>query len=93
MSKRGAVTNVRRIAREIVKFAGDHDTESILHADDPDLESMLHEVQSVAISLSVCISELISLMKRRDPEYAATVDVIESPQDDAIEPESKDEKD
>ena len=54
---------------------------------------MLHEVQSVAISLSVCISELISLMKRRDPEYAATVDVIESPQDDAIEPESKDEKD
>lgn len=92
MSKRDADTNVRRIAREIVKFAGSHSTESMLLAGDPDLESMLHKVQSVAISLSVGISELISLMKRQDPEsVATTVDVTESPQDDAVE--SKDEKD
>lgn len=84
MPKKGADTKVRKIAREIV--------ESV---DDPDLEGMLYEVQSAAISLSVSTSELISLMKRRDPEYAAVIEAMEDTQDDQEpdEAESTDESD
>ncbi len=73
MPGKGMDTKVRRIARRIAAAVG---SEGLLHAD-PDLEGLLHKVQSEAISLSVSTSELIGLMKRQDPGYAAAVNAME----------------
>jgi len=104
MSKRGADTRAKRIARRIVADMSDADSEGVLLAP-TDLEDMLHRVQSEAISLSVSISEMIGLMKRQDPEYAAEIYAMENPgetaadptepdaePDESDEPESEDEK-
>lgn len=85
MLKRDADTRVRRIARRIVS---DVDSEGALHGVPPDLEDMLYKVQSEAISLSVSTSELIGLMKRQDPEYAAAVDAMENPSDEGRDEET-----
>jgi len=75
MSKRDADIRISSIARRIVA-----DTENEPRNVSSDLEGMLQRVQSDAISLSASISELISLIKRQDPEYAAAVDAMENPQ-------------
>lgn len=94
MPKKDADTNIQRIARKIVESAGD-----------PDMEDMLHEMQSAAIVLAASTSELIGLMKRHaaateattenpqiaDKARAATSD--EEPVGEPGEAESKDEKD
>lgn len=101
MPKKGADTRAQRVARRIVAAV---DSEGLLRGAGPGLEGLLHKVQSEAISLSVSTSELIGLMKRQDPEYAAAVDAMNpqgeepdaEPSDDAEgepdEPEGKDEK-
>lgn len=83
MSKRDADIRVRiqRIARRIVS---DVDSGTLRDLS-PDLEDMLYKVQSAAISLSVSTSELIGLMKRQDPEYAAAVDAMENSPDEELD--------
>lgn len=88
MRRKGADTRVRGIARRIVAAV---DSEGLLHDAGPGLEGLLRKVQSEAISLSVSTSELIGLMKRQDPEYAAAVDAMENPQDEEPDAEPSDD--
>jgi len=88
MPEKDADTRVRRIARRIVS---DVNLEDMPH--DVDLKDALYKVQSEAISLSVSTSELIGLMKRQNPEFAAEIDAMENPPGEDADGPGESEKD
>lgn len=43
----------------------------------PEMLDLLHKIQKNAIAVSVDMGELISLIKRQDPEYAKQIEEME----------------